>query len=76
VERVGDNLVAVAPAIAFLCTGVALAALLERLGFFEAVIGWLARRHGRITMRSLWWLAALTTAVLNLDTTIVLLTPL
>lgn len=75
-ERVGDNLVAVAPAVAFLCTGVALAALLERLGFFDAVIAELGRRHGRITMRSLWWLAAVTTAVLNLDTTIVLLTPL
>ena len=69
-----DNLSSLWPALAFLLAGVPLAALLEKLGFFAAV---LARGGERETpVAALWLLAALTTIVLNLDTTIVLLTPL
>ena len=65
------------PALAFLLTGVPLAALLERLGYFDSVIAWLVgpdERQLRVVL--LWILAASTTIVMNLDTTIVLLTPL
>ena len=72
-----DNLSSLWPALAFLLAGVPLAALLERLGFFDAVAAALARGGERDTpVAALWVLAALTTVVLNLDTTIVLLTPL
>ena len=72
-----DNLSSLWPALAFLLAGVPLAALLERLGFFDAVAAALARGGERDTpVAALWLLAALTTVVLNLDTTIVLLTPL
>lgn len=67
---------AVVPALLFLCAGVPLAALLDRLGFFDAVAVAMARRWERIPVGALWLLAAATTAVLNLDTTVVLLTPL
>ena len=54
-----------------------MAALLDRLGFFEATAAVMAGRRGRDrAVLGLWILAALTTAVLNLDTTVVLLTPL
>jgi len=63
--------------LAFLLAGVPLAALLDRLGFFDSVaVLLLGRGQRRRSVFSLWVLAALTTAVLNLDTTIVLLTPL
>jgi len=75
-SEVTSPLSAVAPALLFLCAGVPLAALLDRLGFFEAVAIALTRRRARVPVIGLWALAALTTAVLNLDTTIVLLTPL
>lgn len=72
-SRAADALCAIAPALAFLCAGVPLAALLDRLGFFESVARLLQRGAGPV---ALWGLAAATTAVLNLDTTVVLLTPL
>jgi len=75
-DEVSDALRTVAPALAFLCAGVPLAALLDRLGFFDAVVAGFARRQSRLAVGHLWVLAALTTVVLNLDTTIVLLTPL
>lgn len=65
-----------APALAFLLVGVPLAALLDELGFFDAVAGLLAERWEEIPVGALWALAAATTIALNLDTTIVLLTPL
>ena len=65
-----------APALAFLLAGVPLAALLERLGFFDAVVSSIAARVGSVSVLVLWVLAAATTVVLNLDTTVVLLTPL
>lgn len=64
------------PALAFLCAAVPLAELLDELGFFGSVAAVIERRHERIPVAALWWVAAATTAVLNLDTTIVLLTPL
>ena len=51
-------------------------ALLDRLGFFDAVTDVVARRYQRLPVLALWVLAAVTTVVLNLDTTLVLLTPL
>lgn len=71
-----SGLEAILPALAFLCLGVPLAALLDRLGLFDAVATEIIRRHRPLPVGALWLLAAATTAVLNLDTTIVLLTPL
>jgi len=73
---VAEQLRTIAPALAFLCAGVPLAALLDELGFFAAVVGRLERPGGRLPVVWLWLLAGVTTAVLNLDTTVVLLTPL
>jgi arsenical pump membrane protein len=53
---------------------VPLAVLLDRLGFFDAAATLVSQR--RATPLGLWLLAAATTALLNLDTTVVLLTPL
>lgn len=75
-DQAGDALATVAPALAFLLVGVPLAALLDDLGFFDAVAGLLEHRYPDLPVLALWLLAAATTAVLNLDTTIVLLTPL
>ena len=60
--------------IAFLLTAVPLAVLLDRYGWFAEVAALLTRRGaGR---GGLWVLAALVTTVLNLDASVVLLTPL
>ena len=75
-HQAADQLRTLAPALAFLLTGVPLAALLDRLGFFDAVAVAIARHRADISVGVLWALAAATTVVLNLDTTIVLLTPL
>lgn len=75
-SEVGEQLRAIAPALAFLLAGVPLAALLDRLGFFDAIVDALRSRDRPLTLGQLWVLAAITTVVLNLDTTIVLLTPL
>lgn len=75
-DQVVPNLADMAPALLFLCTGVPLAALLERLGFFDAVAVVIDRRWTNIPVGALWAMAAVTTVTLNLDTTIVLLTPL
>ena len=74
-DRVGDQLAELAPALAFLLAAVPLATLLDRLGFFRAVAARLAGPRGTSVL-ALWLVAAATTIVLNLDTTIVLLTPL
>lgn len=70
------SLQAVAPALAFLLAGVILAELLDELGFFDAVAARLEDRYHQVPVLALWLLAAATTVVLNLDTTVVLLTPL
>ena len=75
-ERAADNLQAMVPALLFLCAGVPLAALLDELGLFDAVAVEVERRWDAVPVSVLWVLAAVTTAVLNLDTTVVLLTPL
>ena len=73
-DAASDQLELLAPALAFLLAAVPLAYLLGELGFFDAVARRVSHRfHGILP----WWLlAAATTAVLNLDTTVVLLTPL
>lgn len=71
-----DAVQAIGPALAFLLAGVPLAALMDRLGFFAAVADALQARYQTLPVVSLWMLAAVTTVVLNLDTTVVLLTPL
>jgi arsenical pump membrane protein len=76
VDQVSAALWTVAPAVAFLCAGVPLAALLDRLGFFDAVVAAIVARRRTVPLLYLWVLCAGTTVVLNLDTTIVLLTPL
>jgi len=60
--------------LGFLAAAVPLAVLLDHVGFFDAV----AERVGAGTrlLPTLWVLAALVTTVLNLDASIVLLTPL
>ena len=64
------------PALLFLCVGVPLAELLDRLGYFEAVAAVVHGRGTGVRVGVLWALACVTTAILNLDTTVVLLTPL
>lgn len=71
-----DALGAIAPALAFLLLGVPLAALLDDLGLFESVASAMQQRWSELPVLGLWVLAAVTTAVLNLDTTVVLLGPL
>lgn len=73
-HAVTTQLILLFPALAFLLVGVPLAVLLEKLGFFRAAADILLHRNP--SLLKLWLLAAVTTAVLNLDTTIVLLTPL
>lgn len=75
-HQASEALATVAPALAFLLVGVPLAALLDELGLFDAVAGLLEHRVREVPVLALWVLAAATTMVLNLDTTIVLLTPL
>lgn len=72
----GDALLTIAPAIAFLLAAVPFARMLGDLGFFDAVVTWLARDGRSVSVAALWALSAVTTAILNLDTTVVLLTPL
>jgi len=70
----GTLLRPLAAPIGFLLAAVPLAVLLDRLGFFEAaakVFG-----QGRHLVLGLWVLGAVVTTVLNLDASVVLLTPL
>lgn len=60
--------------LAFLLLAVPLAVMLEELGVFDALASMAARR--RHVVGGMWILCALTTAVLNLDAAVVLLTPL
>ena len=67
---------AILPALLFLCAAVPLASLLDATGFFSSCAARLCEGRDEVPVLALWVLAAATTAVLNLDTTIVLLTPL
>lgn len=62
------------PAIAFLLAAVPLAVLLDRTGVFEALAARVAPGPGLLWRA--WLLAALVTALLNLDAAVVVLTPL
>ncbi len=75
-QQAVDGVWAMAPALLFLCAGVPLAALLDDLGFFDSLAAVVERRWDPVPVAALWWMAAATTVVLNLDTTVVLLTPL
>ncbi len=60
--------------LAFLLAAVPLAVLLDRIGLFESLAGVLT--GGPRVVPGLWALAAVVTTVLNLDASVVLLTPL
>jgi arsenical pump membrane protein len=60
--------------LAFLLLAVPLAVMLDRLGFFASVAAFADR--GRHPQRGLWIMAAAVTTFLNLDASVVLLTPL
>lgn len=60
-------------AIGFLLAAGPLGWMLDRLGFFSLVASKLPKKSIQLY---LWWLAALVTAVFNLDAAVVLLTPL
>jgi arsenical pump membrane protein len=64
------------PVIGFLCAVLVLARLCADEGLFEACGHWMARRSdpGRLLIR-VFLVASVTTAVLSLDATVVLLTP-
>jgi arsenical pump membrane protein len=62
------------PAILFLLTVVPLAVLLDTIGFFKAAANFALNRKRLLFW--LWLLAATTTALINLDASVVLLTPL
>lgn len=73
----GDARAGLAPLagpIGFLLAAVPLAVMLDSLGFFAAAASRLS--SGRRAVGGLWVLAALVTTVLNLDASVVLLTPL
>src|SRR4051794_22510143 len=69
-----DALEALWPALAFLLAAVPLAAMLDDLGFFDAVAARVTTRTTSVL--GLWLPAAATAVVLNIDPTVVLLTPL
>ncbi|WP_380283914.1 SLC13 family permease [Kitasatospora purpeofusca] len=77
-DSAGAAVQRIAPLLAFLGSVIVLAELTSAAGVFDVVAAWVARA-GRGSYPALFLLcvgfAALTTAVLNLDTTAVLLTP-
>lgn len=73
-----DEVGSLAPVVAFLAAVLVLGQLCEDEGLFEAAGGWMARAaNGSPTrlLSAVVALAAVTTAVLSLDATVVLLTP-
>jgi arsenical pump membrane protein len=73
-----DEVVRLAPVVGFLAAVLVLAQLCEHEGLFHAAGAWLARAGAGSPQRLLagvFGLAAATTAVLSLDATVVLLTP-
>ena len=73
-HTVGESLRPLVEPLAFLTAAVPLAILLDRIGFFDAAAERVAAHHR--LRPSLWIFAAAVTTVFNLDTAIVLLTPL
>ncbi|MEX1005393.1 MAG: SLC13 family permease [Acidimicrobiia bacterium] len=71
---VAESLRPLVEPLAFLTVAVPLAILLDRIGFFDAAAERVAA-HRRLRP-SLWVFAAVVTTIFNLDTSIVLLTPL
>jgi arsenical pump membrane protein len=66
------------PVVAFLAAVLVLAQLCDDEGLFHAAGGWMARSSGgkpRHLLRQVFVIAAATTAILSLDATVVLLTP-
>lgn len=74
VPRPGHVLGELRDPIAFLVLAVPLAVLLDRVGFFRSAAALMGQ--GRHLVLGLWVLGALVTTVLNLDASVVLLTPL
>lgn len=74
VDQAGRAVRPLLGALGFLLAAVPLSVLLDRLGFFREAARLLARGPG--TAAGLWALAAFVTAALNLDASVVLLTPL
>jgi len=74
VAAVGDALGPLSEPLGFLLLAVPLAVLLDGLGFFAAVAARID--HSRYLHLGLWFFAAAVTTVLNLDASVVLLTPL
>ncbi len=66
-------LTSLASALAFLITAAPLGLMLDRVGFFKVLAETIPTRNAA---PYLWVLAALTTAIFNLDAAVVLLTPL
>lgn len=73
-EPAGRAIRELAAPLGFLVAAVPLAVLLDRIGFFDAVASRFG--DGPRLLPGLWCLAAIVTTVLNLDASIVLLTPL
>ncbi|MGH7869095.1 MAG: SLC13 family permease, partial [Candidatus Dormibacteraceae bacterium] len=73
-EAAADSLHPLLAPLAFLLLAVPLAVLLDRLGFFTSLAALVGR--GPHSLLGLWVLAACVTTFLNLDASVVLLTPL
>ncbi len=73
-DIVGEALRPLASPLVFLAGAVPLALMLDRIGFFEAAAA--AASGGHRLRPSLWVFGAAVTAIFNLDTSVVLLTPL
>ena len=79
VEQAVDTVKEGANVLGFLLALMVLSALLDRAGFFEWAAIWAARAskgNGKSLYRNVFILGALTTAILSLDTTAIILTPI
>lgn len=78
VDHVVDEAVRLGPVIGFLAAILVLAQLCDEEGLFQACGAWMARASGgrpKTLLGGVFVTASLTTAVLSLDATVVLLTP-
>ncbi len=77
-DQAGTEVRSLAPTVGFLAAVLVLGDLCDRQGLFEAAGSWMARRSGAkpVTLLALVFIvASVVTAVLSLDATVVLLTP-